>query len=407
MLFEEKYKTKTLHNFFLVFLFIFFGFVFTTNAASLSLKSPYSSYAVGDSIKVTLSVESSDKSVNAVSGTLQFPTKLLQLSSISKSGSVITLWAKEPSYSNSTGTASFEGVILNGFQGARATVLTFTFKAKAVGNANIVFGNNTAVLANDGQGTNVVSNQTPVAISIREALTPPATPSESSGITITPTPNDDTPQGVMVFTVTANDKKEGAPYTVAIDGGQSTSWTDDGSHFYETSPLSPGAHTIVFTTLDSKGNEMTNSNDFTVSGSIKPEITEYQQHTTEGQYLVLKGKADPKSFVTVYVTQISAQNDTAESLRSTTTTILANSAGKFVFVSNTKMSRGEYVVTVQSKSTTGVQSELSDPVKIIVQQYGILALGRVALIAGALGILILLSIIFIQASRIRVLKRKE
>ena len=140
-----------------VFLFAFFG-VKAAPAATLYFSPASGSYEVGQSFSVNVYVSSSDQAMNAASGALSFSRENLEVVSLSKSSSIISLWVQEPSFSNSTGTINFEGIVLNpGFTGQSGKVATITFKAKAVGSASLVFSSG-AVLANDGKGTNILAS---------------------------------------------------------------------------------------------------------------------------------------------------------------------------------------------------------------------------------------------------------
>src|ERR1700744_3518698 len=96
-------------------------------AATLSLSPSGGSYAVGKTISVRVLVGSGGQSINAVDGSITFSNDTLTLSSISKSG-IVNLWAQDPTFSNSSGTANFQGVILNGYTGGGGTVVTLNFK---------------------------------------------------------------------------------------------------------------------------------------------------------------------------------------------------------------------------------------------------------------------------------------
>ena len=66
--------------------------------------------------------------MNAASGVISFPADKLEVVSLSKTGSVFTLWVQEPSFSNSAGTINFEGIVLNpGFIGAAGKTPTIKF----------------------------------------------------------------------------------------------------------------------------------------------------------------------------------------------------------------------------------------------------------------------------------------
>ena len=126
-------------------------------AASLYFSPSSSSYTVGSTIPLNVYVASIDQAMNAASGVISFPPDKLEVASISKGGSIITLWVHEPSFSNRTGKINFEGIVLSpGFIGDDGKAITINFKVKAAGNAVLDFSSG-SVLANDGQGTNILT----------------------------------------------------------------------------------------------------------------------------------------------------------------------------------------------------------------------------------------------------------
>ena len=149
----------------------------TLFAATLSLTPANASVNTGDVFTITVRVSSSDQAMNASSGELSFPTDLLRVSSVSKGNSVLTLWVQDPAYSNNAGTIDWSGVVPNpGYSGSGGPILNVTFVAKKAGAAQISFASS-AVLANDGNGTNILLNANPTTISINSASTPqPAAP---------------------------------------------------------------------------------------------------------------------------------------------------------------------------------------------------------------------------------------
>lgn len=142
----------------LIILTSFFLTVSAAQAATLYFSPSSGSYKVGDSFSVNVFVSSASQSINAVSGTISFPADKLAVSSLSKGGSIINLWVSEPSFSASAGTINFEGVVLNpGFAGAAGKIITINLKVKAAGSAGLSFTAG-SVLANDGQGTNILAS---------------------------------------------------------------------------------------------------------------------------------------------------------------------------------------------------------------------------------------------------------
>ncbi len=143
----------------------------------------YLSPAAGDYDRafVVTVYASTDRALNAVSGTLDYPAGLMRVSSISKSGSIVNLWPVEPSFSNATGTISFEGVVLNpGYLGSSGKVLSIVFVPIKEGSAVVTFkGAN--VLANDGNGTSILTGTGSGSYALKVAPAPVQVPAETVG----------------------------------------------------------------------------------------------------------------------------------------------------------------------------------------------------------------------------------
>ena len=144
-------------------------------AATLSFSTDQG-YAVGQTFSVSVLVSTaSGESINAVSATISYDPSQLKLVSISKASSVITMWASEPTFSNSAGTADLEGIVLNpGFTGQGGLVATITFKVLSAGQAKLSFSQ-ASVLANDGLGTNVLTSAPAKSVYLGAAAAPDVT----------------------------------------------------------------------------------------------------------------------------------------------------------------------------------------------------------------------------------------
>lgn len=130
-----------------------------SHADTLFISPSSGSFKVGQTFSVRISVSSTVQAVNAVSATLSFPNDKLQVTSISKIGSILNLWVEEPSFSNSQGTVSLEGVVPNpGFRGSSGPVVTVNFRVIETGTAEMHFSSG-SLLANDGYGTNILRNK--------------------------------------------------------------------------------------------------------------------------------------------------------------------------------------------------------------------------------------------------------
>lgn len=182
---------------YLLFFFILFLFPFYSNAATLGFSPSSGTYKAGETFSVSVVVNTENKSINAVSANIIFPTSLLRVVSVSKSDSVINYWVQEPSFSNTNGTINLEGVIVNpGFTGSSGKVLRITFEAKSSGVSDVKY-EISSVLANDGLGTNVLS------VANKASFTIGAT----SAISTTPGA-DSTPAPIFVSSSTHPDPNE-------------------------------------------------------------------------------------------------------------------------------------------------------------------------------------------------------
>lgn len=127
---------------------------------------------VGDEIPVMLQV-STKEHVNAVGGTINFSPEILNVASISRVTSLVDLWVEEPSYSNSTGTLRFSGGFLGtkGQNPLQGTIITVNFSVRKEGKTSLTLKDG-QILANDGVGTNVISESKTLTLYARKQGTP-------------------------------------------------------------------------------------------------------------------------------------------------------------------------------------------------------------------------------------------
>lgn len=141
-----------------VFLVMLFGAIIPgALAQSLYISSDSGQYYVSSAFTAKLYMDSSGVAVNAAQATINFPADLLEVKSISKEGSVFSLWPQEPEFSNINGKISFSGgAPAPGITGI-GRILTVNFKVKKQGDA-ILSITEGSLLKADGRGTNVLSN---------------------------------------------------------------------------------------------------------------------------------------------------------------------------------------------------------------------------------------------------------
>ena len=138
---------------------IFFFGCQDVNAATMYLSSSATTVAPGESVTLYVILNSQEVAINNAEAVIKFPTDLFEVLSVSKGGSIFSIWVEDPSFSNSTGTVSFNGgVPTPGFTGPQGSIISIVARAKKVGQANFSFSSG-AVRANDGLGTNVLSGR--------------------------------------------------------------------------------------------------------------------------------------------------------------------------------------------------------------------------------------------------------
>lgn len=144
-------------------------------SANLYFLPTAGTFEKGQSFEVRAAVDTGGQAINAVEDVISFSNDTLQLDSISKSETILSLWIKEPFYDNSTGKITFAGAIPNpGFTGL-GRLFKIYFKAKSSGSAWIKF-NSAKVLANDGLGTNILGSIGRADFTIKEPTLPAPVP---------------------------------------------------------------------------------------------------------------------------------------------------------------------------------------------------------------------------------------
>lgn len=255
-------------------------------AATLYLSPSAGNVKVGDTFTVGVYVTSTEQAINAYKSTVSYPANVIQVTDLSTAG-LTQFWPQQPSYSNATGTASFEGIIPDpGFTGTGGKIITLTFKAVAAGAAPISL-TESSVLANDGRGTNVLTGVVNAAFAIKAVPSQPTpepvvddekpvtSPTDDTEPPATDTPepvptSDRTgPQDVTanfvgladngedpVLEVSARDDSGIAYYLFIVDDGEPLKVLVEqlAGGRYTFSNLEPGPHTLQTTAYDSAGN---------------------------------------------------------------------------------------------------------------------------------------------------------
>lgn len=134
------------------------------SSASLFISKPVTTVSLNEKVTLDVKVRSTDQAINAVSGTIVFPSDMLRIVSISRDDSILSIWTNDPNIQRNQ--ISFEGVILNpGYKGGGGSIFRIIFEAKKSGFATVSFSDG-AILANDGLGTNIIDGLNPVSFNI-------------------------------------------------------------------------------------------------------------------------------------------------------------------------------------------------------------------------------------------------
>lgn len=155
-----------IYLFFIASIFFVFSPIYA-KAANLTISPIGGNYEVGERVVFNVNV-STNQQLNAVSGSVIIPAEYFTLESVAKNNSILNFWVTEPSFSRTSGIASFEGVALGGFKGSSGTVITIIAKAIKAGSGNINFQSG-QVLANDGEGTDITGSKIGATFSIIES----------------------------------------------------------------------------------------------------------------------------------------------------------------------------------------------------------------------------------------------
>ncbi|MFT7506920.1 MAG: hypothetical protein ACI92I_000056 [Acidimicrobiales bacterium] len=169
---------------------------------------------------------------------------------------------------------------------------------------------------------------------------------------------------------TEDDTSAVVRFLIQIDGGEPFEFIDEDEKGQLVLPsLEPGHHSVIIEAFDSAGNSLIDSISFGVLAFDKPQFTEYPSEVSKDVIPVIKGITRPNAEVKVLFTKIGS--DTQE------ISILSSETGEFIFIPEGRLSLGVYELSAVAVDERGAQSEMSDVVRIAVQQPGYIRIGSV------------------------------
>jgi hypothetical protein len=108
-------------------------------------------------------------SINVIEGSVLFDKEKFEVRELSIGGSILSLWAQNPSFSNLAGTISFVGGTPDGFKGD-GLILKAILRAKEAGEGTFSYLDDFALFLADGKGTRVKPIFSPLTLSIKNRL---------------------------------------------------------------------------------------------------------------------------------------------------------------------------------------------------------------------------------------------
>ena len=123
------------------------------SAATLYAGSAYQSVYEGQTFVIDWYLDSQKENLNTVSLDLHFTPETLEVVQVEPGQSLLSLWVKPPEFSNTDGQIHLAGGVPGGFISDRAPLFRTVFRGLSSGPAQITMDSSSAVLLNDGQGS--------------------------------------------------------------------------------------------------------------------------------------------------------------------------------------------------------------------------------------------------------------
>lgn len=358
------------------------------DAATLSFSPASGPHPVGSSFTVGVYVGTVDQAMNAASGVISFPKDMLEIISVSKSGSIFTIWAEEPVFSNNDGTVSFEGLVPNpGFMGSSGKILTMTFRVRSVGSSIIRFSSSSA-LANDGKGTNILAGVGTAQFTLGPSvpINNKADKEKPSYFDVAEVSRQDETDPRAIFIFDASDDIGINHYEIMIDGVDLGKWKNEESNRYEAPAHGPGKHTIIVKAVDKAGNTRSSTADFFIKGLDIPIITTYSKNLQSGEILSIQGTTYIQGEVKIWLEKRKGELSNF--------TVQADKDGQFIWVSEDGLADGVYNLWAEAVDKRGAKSLPTEKITIVVSKSAVFRIGNIAF--NFLSLLIpLLSMLFV------------
>lgn len=186
------------------------------------------------------------------------------------------------------------------------------------------------------------------------------------------------PQPVLQATVTeATSYIE--RYLVSIDDEEPITVLDEERNGLIPLPeLSPGYHTFVIEAFDAAGNSTFTRFSHTVESFTAPKFVDVPEQINDTVIPVLQGETVPDANVRVWITRMGGVTTEHE--------VTSDSEGMFTVIPDDSFAYGVYELTAQATDDAGAVSEISKPVRMLVEQPNILKIG--SLVVSVMSVLV-------------------
>lgn len=125
--------------------------------ATLFLTPRTATILEGSTFEVPIFINTHGASINTLELKVKFDQNKFIIVRPSGNKSIIALWLEPPAYSNTEGTVRLVGLIPNGITTQSGLITAMTFRAIAPGEGTVDISSQSRVLANDGLGTEVIT----------------------------------------------------------------------------------------------------------------------------------------------------------------------------------------------------------------------------------------------------------
>jgi hypothetical protein len=148
------------------YFFLFLGLLAipqTASAARVFFEPEAISIRVGDQAIVDVYVDTQGESINAADLQIAYPP-LTEIRSVSRAGSVFSIWIQEPAFSRNSIT--IRGGVPSGISTSHGRIARFVLQGNAIGTGALNLAAPSVILRNDGEGTPAVLTSGQVAVSV-------------------------------------------------------------------------------------------------------------------------------------------------------------------------------------------------------------------------------------------------